>query len=274
MKSRKAVAALLGLSLLLFSACGGNKPAAPAPGGAGAVREGQGPADDGQNPTKAPEQPLPSGSPDEGEPMERLRGLGTIRFFLERGMALLDTGEELVLDGQVCRIFALGTDRDEQFVRGEYYALGGDTVYTYDIFSDTWVVVTTKLGTPGSEYSALDLIGVWRRTDEGVGAGKTAATLCIGWGPDNTELMAGYGQAEEASLPQADIRLELQEEPLYAGCANQSWRVWLPGAQEGQETYAALVGLERLELMEISQRDGVPVAEFSYYEWAEPWLAD
>lgn len=43
-----------------------------------------------------------------------------------------DTGETEVIEGKPCMVFALGTDRDDQFVRERYYAVCDNLVYSYD----------------------------------------------------------------------------------------------------------------------------------------------
>ena len=46
-----------------------------------------------------------------------------------------------LIDGNTCMVFALGTDRDEQFVREYYYGVCGNLVYVYDAIDDTWKIV-------------------------------------------------------------------------------------------------------------------------------------
>lgn len=46
------------------------------------------------------------------------------------------TGETEVIEGKPCMVFALGTDRDDQFVRERYYAVCDNLVYSYDSEGD------------------------------------------------------------------------------------------------------------------------------------------
>jgi predicted small lipoprotein YifL len=46
------------------------------------------------------------------------------------------TGETEVIEGKPCMVFALGTDRDDQFVRERYYAVCDNLVYSYDAEGD------------------------------------------------------------------------------------------------------------------------------------------
>lgn len=57
------------------------------------------------------------------------------------GMSLIYTGEHQVIDGRDCMIFALGTDREDQFVREYYYGVCDNLIYTYDAISDAWSVL-------------------------------------------------------------------------------------------------------------------------------------
>lgn len=45
-------------------------------------------------------------------------------------------GETEVIEGKPCMVFALGTDRDDQFVRERYYAVCDNLVYSYDAEGD------------------------------------------------------------------------------------------------------------------------------------------
>ena len=47
-----------------------------------------------------------------------------------------DTGETEVIEGKPCMVFALGTDRDDQFVRESYYAFCDNLVYYFDAEGD------------------------------------------------------------------------------------------------------------------------------------------
>ena len=55
---------------------------------------------------------------------------------------MLFVGERQNIDGETCVLIALGTDHEEYFVRELYYAVApSGTIYTYDLFTDSWNVV-------------------------------------------------------------------------------------------------------------------------------------
>lgn len=64
-----------------------------------------------------------------------------VRDALERGMKLLYTGDTQVVNGQQCLLFALGTERDDQFVREQLYAVSDDQVYTFYTDANEWQVL-------------------------------------------------------------------------------------------------------------------------------------
>ena len=55
-----------------------------------------------------------------------------------------NTGDMQMIEGRICMLFALGTDRDEQFVRERYYGVCDNLIYVYDAVSDTWEVLGVK----------------------------------------------------------------------------------------------------------------------------------
>lgn len=72
----------------------------------------------------------------------RLLEIDEVRDALERGMRLLYTGDMQMVEGQSCLIFALGTDREDQFVREQIYAVSDLLVYVYLPESDRWQIVS------------------------------------------------------------------------------------------------------------------------------------
>ena len=64
-----------------------------------------------------------------------------VKAALERGMKLLYTGDTQVVNGQQCLLFALGTERDDQFVREQLYAVSDKLVYTYSTITDSWEIL-------------------------------------------------------------------------------------------------------------------------------------
>ena len=73
--------------------------------------------------------------------MELLRGQKEIQKALQRGMKLLYTGDKQMIKGRTCLLFALGTDREDQFVRERYYGVCDNLIYVYDAVSDTWAAL-------------------------------------------------------------------------------------------------------------------------------------
>ena len=61
-----------------------------------------------------------------------------VRDCMALGMSVQYTGEHEFVDGRECWLFALGTDRDGQFVRERYYAVCDNCIYGYDAIDDSW----------------------------------------------------------------------------------------------------------------------------------------
>lgn len=74
---------------------------------------------------------------------ERLLATDEVQDALQRGMKLLYTGDAQTIEGQDFPIFALGTDRDDQFVREQLYAVSDDLIYTYSAIIDSWEALGT-----------------------------------------------------------------------------------------------------------------------------------
>lgn len=72
---------------------------------------------------------------------EILMKVDEVKTAVEQGMKIMYTGDTQLIDGNTCMVFALGTDRDEQFVREYYYGVCGNLVYVYDAIDDTWKIV-------------------------------------------------------------------------------------------------------------------------------------
>ncbi len=60
---------------------------------------------------------------------------------VKQGMTLMYTEEKQIIDGRECYIFALGTNRDEQFVREYLYGVCDNLIYSYDAVNDLWNVL-------------------------------------------------------------------------------------------------------------------------------------
>ena len=67
-----------------------------------------------------------------------------VKFAVENGMKIMYTGGTQMIEGRTCLLFALGTDREEQFVRERYYGVCDNLIYAYDAVSDTWAVLGVK----------------------------------------------------------------------------------------------------------------------------------
>ena len=63
------------------------------------------------------------------------------QYYINKGMSVQYTGEIREIDGRPCWIFALGTDRDDQFVRERYYGVCDNLIYFYDTLNDKWEVL-------------------------------------------------------------------------------------------------------------------------------------
>lgn len=64
-----------------------------------------------------------------------------VQYYINKGMSVQYTGEIREIDGRPCWIFALGTDRDDQFVRERYYGVRDNLIYFYDTLNDKWEVL-------------------------------------------------------------------------------------------------------------------------------------
>ena len=61
-----------------------------------------------------------------------------VQYYISMGMSVQYTGQIDEIDGRSCWIFALGTDRDDQFVRERYYGVCDNLIYYYDSLNDKW----------------------------------------------------------------------------------------------------------------------------------------
>lgn len=64
-----------------------------------------------------------------------------VREKTAKGMKLLYTGEHQTIEGRDCWIFALGTERDGQFVREYLYGVCDNLIYSYDVLTDAWTAL-------------------------------------------------------------------------------------------------------------------------------------
>ncbi len=67
-----------------------------------------------------------------------LLGTDEVKKYIDKGMTLQYTHQTQVIDGRSCWVFALGTDRDDQFVREQYYGVCDNLIYAYDVVRDVW----------------------------------------------------------------------------------------------------------------------------------------
>ena len=64
-----------------------------------------------------------------------------VKNAVKGGMKIMYTGDTQMIEGRTCLLFALGTDREDQFVRERYYGVCDNLIYVYDAVSDTWAVL-------------------------------------------------------------------------------------------------------------------------------------
>lgn len=64
-----------------------------------------------------------------------------VKDAVEGGMKIIYTGDTQIIEGRTCLLFALGTDREDQFVRERYYGVCDNLVYAYDATNDTWEIL-------------------------------------------------------------------------------------------------------------------------------------
>lgn len=67
-----------------------------------------------------------------------------VKNAVKGGMKIMYTGNTQMIEGRSCLLFALGTDREDQFVRERYYGVCDNLIYVYDAVSDTWAVLGRK----------------------------------------------------------------------------------------------------------------------------------
>lgn len=67
-----------------------------------------------------------------------------VKDAVESGMKIIYTGDTQIIEGRTCLLFALGTDREDQFVRERYYGVCDNLVYVYDVTNDTWEILGRK----------------------------------------------------------------------------------------------------------------------------------
>ena len=67
-----------------------------------------------------------------------------VKAAVKGGMKIMYTGDTQMIEGRTCLLFALGTDREDQFVRERYYGVCDNLIYVYDAVSDTWAVLGRK----------------------------------------------------------------------------------------------------------------------------------
>ena len=64
-----------------------------------------------------------------------------VQYYLGCGMTLWYTGMEEIIDGRSCMVFVLGTEHGDYFTKENYYAVGDDQVYYYDVIDDAWYIL-------------------------------------------------------------------------------------------------------------------------------------
>ena len=209
---------------------------------------------------------------------ERLRETEIVRYYLELGMVMLDTGIQETVNGQNCRIISLGTDHETHFVQEIYYAVSCDTIYTYDQINDEWLELGSEPSIPGAEFAMSDLEGSWQMVegevegwrysvaDEGI-----ASTLCFTRIYDSniptTDLTADFDRMDENGNEAHERNMEVKflDELLYYGCPNEAWSVQLLCEEERVSYFAAITGPDTLELYCSFEKNGNSGASLAYY---------
>ena len=69
---------------------------------------------------------------------ERLLAREDVQSQLKQGMVLLNTGQQLEVEGQECWLFSLGTDGEDQFVNEKQYAVSDSAIYTMGVVDSQW----------------------------------------------------------------------------------------------------------------------------------------
>lgn len=64
-----------------------------------------------------------------------------VRDAMKRGMKLLYTGDTEIIEDRTCLLFALGTDREDQFVRERLYAVSDNLIYVFYTETDKWQIL-------------------------------------------------------------------------------------------------------------------------------------
>lgn len=77
--------------------------------------------------------------PTSEQAFELLREKESVRYYLELGMAMLDTDQQETVNGKSCRILSLGSDQEAHFVQEFQYAVSYSGIYVYDVISDEWL---------------------------------------------------------------------------------------------------------------------------------------
>ena len=72
---------------------------------------------------------------------ELLAETDEVRYYLSLGMSLWYTGTEEYIGGRYCPVFVLGTDQEDHFTKENYYAVGDNVVYYYDVLGDAWLLL-------------------------------------------------------------------------------------------------------------------------------------
>ena len=209
---------------------------------------------------------------------ERLRETEIVRYYLELGMVMLDTGIQETVNGQNCRIISLGTDHETHFVQEIYYAVSCDTIYTYDQINDEWLELGSEPSIPGAEFAMSDLEGSWQMVegevegwrysvaDEGI-----ASTLCFTRIYDSniptTDLTADFDRMDENGNEAHERNMEVKflDELLYYGCPNEAWSVQLLCEEEGVSYFVAITDPDTLELYFSFEKNGNSGASLAYY---------
>lgn len=163
-----------------------------------------------------------------------------VRDYIALGMSVQYTGEHVMVDGHECWVFALGTEREAQFVREIFYAVCDNLIYRYDPIEDNWAALTGEAAF-GSVFTLADMEGTWQAVSsldvsypdqEPTPLNGTPVTLVLEshWdaASDTTTLTGEYrenwGKGERT---ESGLTAEVRSGGMNGICPNQAWFVEL-----------------------------------------------
>ena len=183
-----------------------------------------------------------------------------VRDSLALGMRVQYTGQHVTVDGRECWLFALGTEREDQFVREIFYAVCDNLIYRYDPIEDSWTALTGEAAF-GSQFTLADMKGTWQAVSsldvsypdqESTPLNGTPVTLVLEshWDAASDaitltgEYRENWGKGERT---ESGLTAEVRSGGMNGICPNQAWFVELCH-RESIWLYAALTDWDTMEL--------------------------